>query len=166
MNSNGDSASPWNMPLWIVTYVKLLPYAVNSTFQVFMIFSIKFMTISDILYFFRQFIINICGNISLAFCSQSRPLLDFSDWYWSRLWSSDLRKITLLCLWILFGMFSVPQGTIRGLLASKSHPLFVMLIFSLSSVGRLWVCCCIQLFLERVVLDQCVSFGHPFRCSL
>ena len=43
-NSNGDSASPWNKPLWIFALVKLLPPAVNSTLQVFIVFSIKFMT--------------------------------------------------------------------------------------------------------------------------
>ena len=49
INSNGDSASPWNIPLWIFASAKLLPPAVNSTLRVFMLFSIKFMTSSDIL---------------------------------------------------------------------------------------------------------------------
>ncbi len=40
-NSNGDSASLWNMPLWIFTSAKLYPPAVNSTHQVWMVFSIN-----------------------------------------------------------------------------------------------------------------------------
>ena len=51
MNSNGDSTSP----------------AINSTLQIFMIFSIKFMTSCDILYILRQSIIQLCETISYAF---------------------------------------------------------------------------------------------------
>ena len=40
MNSNGDSASPWNIPLEIFASAKLLPPTVNSTQQVFMVFLI------------------------------------------------------------------------------------------------------------------------------
>ena len=46
MNSKGDLLS-----------AKLLSPAVNSTLQVFMIFSINFMTICDALYIVRQFVI-------------------------------------------------------------------------------------------------------------
>ena len=49
MNSNSDSTSPWKIPLWIIASAKLLPPAVNSTLQIFMVFSIKFMTSFDIL---------------------------------------------------------------------------------------------------------------------
>ena len=73
MNSNSDSASPWNIPLWTFASAKLLPSAVNSTSQVFMVFSIKFMISSDILYILRQFIIQVCGPYHMPFCSQSRP---------------------------------------------------------------------------------------------
>ena len=48
-NSNGDSASPWNMPLWNFSSAKLFHPAVNSTQQIIMVFSIKIMTASDIL---------------------------------------------------------------------------------------------------------------------
>ena len=65
MNSNYDSASPWNMPLWTFASAKLL--LVNFTFQVFMAFSINFMTSSDILFILKQFIIQLCGTISYAF---------------------------------------------------------------------------------------------------
>ena len=67
MNSNGDRASPGKIGLWIFASAKLLPPAVNSTLQVFMVFSIKFMTSSDILYILRQFIIQLCGTISYGF---------------------------------------------------------------------------------------------------
>ena len=67
MNSRGDSASPWKIPLWIFVSAKLLPLAVNSTLQFFMFFSMKFMTSCDILYILRQFIIQLGGTISYAF---------------------------------------------------------------------------------------------------
>ena len=63
-NSNGDSASPWNMPLWIFTSAKIFPSAVNSTLQVSVFFSINFMTSSGILYILRQCNIQLWGTIS------------------------------------------------------------------------------------------------------
>ena len=66
-NSNGDSASPWNMPLWIFTSVKLFPPAVISTLQFSMVFSINFMTSPDILYILKQSVFQLCGTISYAF---------------------------------------------------------------------------------------------------
>ena len=65
MNSKGDSASPWKIPLWVFASAKLFPPAVNSTLQVYMVFSMKFMTSCDILYILKQFIIQLCGIISL-----------------------------------------------------------------------------------------------------
>ena len=49
-NTNSDSASPWKIPLRIFTTAKLFPSAVNSILQFFMVFSINFMTSSNILY--------------------------------------------------------------------------------------------------------------------
>ena len=57
LNSNGDIASSSKLPLSIFASAKHLPPAVNSTFQVFMVFSVWFMTTSDILYILKQFII-------------------------------------------------------------------------------------------------------------
>ena len=37
-NRNGDSASPWNSPLWIFPSVKLSPPAVNITLRFQMVF--------------------------------------------------------------------------------------------------------------------------------
>ena len=53
-NSNGNSASPENMPLWIFTFAKLFPPAVNSTLQVCMVFLINCTNWSVILYILRQ----------------------------------------------------------------------------------------------------------------
>ena len=41
---------PWNISFWIFASAKLFSLAVNSISQVFIVFSIKFMTSSDILY--------------------------------------------------------------------------------------------------------------------
>ena len=67
MNSKGDSASPLKMPLWIFVSAMLLPPAVSSTLQVFMVCSMKFMTSCDILYILRQCNIQLWGSISYAF---------------------------------------------------------------------------------------------------
>ena len=72
INSNGDSACPWNIPHWIFASAKLLPPAVNSTLQVFMVFSVKFMTSSDILYILKQFTIQLWGKMSYAFLTIAR----------------------------------------------------------------------------------------------
>ena len=62
-NSNGDSASPWNIPLCIFPYVKLFPPAVNSTSQVCMVFSINCTTWSGILWIRMIFSLVICSSI-------------------------------------------------------------------------------------------------------
>ena len=67
MNSRYDTASPRKISLWIFISAKLLPPAVSSTVQVFMVFSIKIMTSCDILYILRQCSIPLCGTISYAF---------------------------------------------------------------------------------------------------
>ena len=78
INSNGDRASPWNIPLWIFSSAKPFPPVVNSTLQFFFYsFSIKFMTLSDILYILMQFIIQLCGTISYGLWSQSQAIARF-----------------------------------------------------------------------------------------
>ena len=129
MNSKGDSASPWKIPLWIFVSAKLLPPAVRSTLQVCMVFSMKFMTLCDILYILRQCIYHI------HFCSQSRPSLDFSVLSCSHLGCVDLSRVILLCFWILCGIFSVRQGTIRGFLASSKSFYFIIIIIIISSLS-------------------------------
>ena len=61
INKNGDSAFPWNIPFWIFASAQLFPPTVNFPFHVFMVFSIKFIGSSDILYILRQFNIPLCG---------------------------------------------------------------------------------------------------------
>ena len=58
-NSNGDSISPWKIPLWIFTSVKLFRLAVRLILQFCVVFSIDFMNSSNILYIFRQSIIQL-----------------------------------------------------------------------------------------------------------
>ena len=58
-NSNGGSASPWNIPLWVLTTIELFPSALNSTLQVPIVFLINFMTLLDILYILRKSIIQL-----------------------------------------------------------------------------------------------------------
>ena len=77
MNSKDDRVSPWKIPLWIFVSVKLHPPAVNSTFQVFIVSLIKFMTSCDILYILRQFIIQLCGTMSYAFLSSIQAIARF-----------------------------------------------------------------------------------------
>ena len=129
INSYSDTASNWNILFWIFTSVNLFPPVVNSTLQVFMVFSIKFMTSSDILYILRQFIIQLCGTISYAFCCQFRPKIDFFVSSCSCWGCANQSWVVFPCLWIL----SVPRRAIHSLLArSKSLPLFAWLIFSTS----------------------------------
>ena len=135
------SASPGNKPLWIFALAKLLSQAVNSTLQVFVFFSVKFMISCDILYILRQFIIQLCGTISYAFfCRRSRLQVDFSVWSCFHLGCADICKATLLCLWILCGILYVPQGTICAMLAnSKYLPLFALLFGVVSLIGSVMI---------------------------
>ena len=147
MNSKGDSASPWKIPLWIFVSAKLFLPAVNSTLQVFMVFSMKFMTY--ILYILRHFIIQLCGTMSYAFLQSIQAIARcFFVWSCFRLACVDLCRVTLLCLWIRCGIISVLQEINLGLLGSnRSLPLFVLLIFSTLSVSKLWVYNCLEQFL-------------------
>ena len=123
-----------------------------------MVFSIKFMTSCDILYILRQIIIQLFGTISYAFFYQSGPYIEFSVWSCSCLGSVYLCNVTLLYVCILCDVLSVPQGSFRGLLGSdKSLPLFVLL-FSTSSVGKLWICNYLEWFLCFVHFGSMCSF--------
>ena len=67
MNINGDSASPWNIPLLIFVSDKLIPPAVNCTLPVFMDFSVKFMTSCDILYIWGIFLKSLRNHFICLF---------------------------------------------------------------------------------------------------
>ena len=91
------------------------------------------------------------------FFSASRPWLDFSVCSCFYLGCVNLCRVTLL--WILCGILSVHQGTICGLLASSiSLPLFVLLIFSTSSVNKLCVYNSLEQFLYMGPLGSMWSF--------
>ena len=66
-NSVGDSASPRDIPLLIFASAKLFSPAVNSTVQIFMVFSINYMIRFDNLSILRQFIIQICRIMTYLF---------------------------------------------------------------------------------------------------
>ena len=66
-NSSGDRASPWNIPLRIITSVKLFPSNFSLALQFCMVYSINYMTSPDILYILRESIIHLCRTISYAF---------------------------------------------------------------------------------------------------
>ena len=51
LNGNWDSTSPWKIPLWIFASAKILPYDVYFILQIFLVFSIRFNTSSDICIF-------------------------------------------------------------------------------------------------------------------
>ena len=98
--------------------------------------------------FWDSLVSSFVGSYHMPFCSQSRPLREFSVLSCSHLGCVDLCRVIFLCLWILCSILSVCQGTIRGLLASsRPFTLFVLLVFSTSLVGRLWVCNCLEQFL-------------------
>ena len=67
MHNKGDRAAPLKIRLWIFASANLLPPTVSSTLQVFIVFSMKCMTSSDILYILRLFIIQLCEAKSYAF---------------------------------------------------------------------------------------------------
>ena len=67
MNSKGNCASPWKIPLWIFVSAMLLPPAVSSTLQVCMVCLMMFITSCDILYILRQCNIQLCGTICQVF---------------------------------------------------------------------------------------------------
>ena len=67
MNSKGDSASPWKMPLWIFVSAMLLPPVVSSSLQVFMVSSMKFMTSCDICTFWDSVVSSFVDHIICLF---------------------------------------------------------------------------------------------------
>ena len=92
-NSNDDSASPWNIPLWIYTFAKIFLPAFSFTLQFFMVSSMNLMTSSDILHILRNFIIQLCRTISIAFLELIHAIAKFL-------------RLVLLSLMICWSMFS------------------------------------------------------------
>ena len=71
INSNGCIAYPWNISLWIFSLANFFSPPVNSTFQVFMVYSINFMTSSDILFIWGSLLSNFAIPYHMYFCSQA-----------------------------------------------------------------------------------------------
>ena len=120
--------------LYLASVNLLLP-TVNSTFQLFNVFSLKFMSLSDILYILMQLLCSIVGPYHMYFCSQSRPWLNFSFWFCSRWVYADRFRVTLPCLWLFWGILFVPQGTIRCLLTSSKYLPFIFQFFTSSVIN-------------------------------
>ena len=76
--SNADSASPRKIALLIFTLAKIFPPTVNSTLQFSIVISVNFMSLSDIFYILKQFVIQFCVTIMYAFCCHSTLKLRFA----------------------------------------------------------------------------------------
>ena len=100
------------------------------------------MTSCEIFTFWGSLLSSFAEPYHMPFCHQFRPLVDFSVWFCPNLGCVDLCKVTLLCRWIIYSSLSAPQRTTRGLIANSKS----LLIFSTSSVSRLWVCSCLERF--------------------
>ena len=74
-NSNGDSVSPWKIPLRIFTSVKFFPLTFSLTLPFWMVFSINF-TISCT--FWYSLLSIFVGPYHMPSFSLSTPLLGFS----------------------------------------------------------------------------------------
>ena len=130
-----------------------------------MVFLIKFMTLSDILYIFRQFIIQLYRTISYAFLLSIHAIARFFVSSCSHWECVDQCTVALLCFWSTCGILSLPHGSVCGLLtSSESPPLFVPFVFP-----HHWQACLGSLvvlggsFEVGVFPDQYgLSFGHPF----
>ena len=112
-----------------------LPLSI-PTLQVFMVFSMKFMTY--FVYFEAVYYPALRDHVICLFVVNLGYSKIFLSGPCSHLGCVDLCRVTLMCLWILCGILSDPQGTICDLLASsKSLTLFVLLISCTSSACRL-----------------------------
>ena len=148
------------MYTWIFASVKLFP-PVNSTFQVSLFFSIMFMVSSYILYTLWHFILQLFGTISCDFLYAILTIDRFFVSSSSRGVYVDQCTVVLQCFLFTLGIFSVWWGTFHGLLTSRKSPLFLPLVFSIPSVGTIWVCSCLGRFF-------CVGGSEsmwPFICS-
>ena len=124
-NRKGDSASPWNILLWIFASDMLFPLAVSSTLQIL----INFLTSFDILYILRQFIIQLCWTIPCAFLLSIHAIARFFVSSSSRWGCADQDTVAPVPL-STYGILSVPRGRVRVLLTiSKSTPLFAPFVF-------------------------------------
>ena len=121
-NSNGDNVPPLNIPFWIFVSYKLFLPVVDSTLQVFMLFSIIYIYI---LYILRQFII-ICGIIRIILLIVNfsyQRLRDIKSPPVSRTLLSIQANLTNAIVWMVSillpisncsGLHSNPFGTVTS----------------------------------------------------
>ena len=113
-NNNGDSASHWNIPLWIFTSGKVFSPAVSSTLQFFVVSSINLTTSLNILYMFWQSIIQLCGTISYSFWLSINAIATFFVSFYSP-WAFFNQCIVDILFLFACGILSSLRGMIRGL---------------------------------------------------
>ena len=77
-NSNSDSASPWNMPLWIFTSANLCRPVVVSALHVCMVFSINCTTFL-VFYTFWDSVVSSFGGLLFLILSSITPLEFFTS---------------------------------------------------------------------------------------
>ena len=120
--SNGDSATLWKILLWIFTSIKLFPLAISSNLQFSIVFLIDFMTSVYLFHILSQSIIYHCGSIIYNFCCQSTLKLDFYVSFGCSWGQVDQRIVDILYLRSIFGILSVPGGTVHGLWENCKSP--------------------------------------------
>ena len=147
-NIKGDRASTSKIPLWIFASANLLPPAVSSTLQVFIVLSMKFMTSSDILYILRLFIIQLCGTISYAFLKSIQAIVRFFH----------LLLLSSRMCWSMYSNSAVPQDPLQHPFYSSGNNLRLDREWKISPLicavnifhiiaGKLWVYNCLGSFL-------------------
>ena len=137
-NSKGDSASPWKIPLWIITLVKPSPLAVSPFFH----------GIFNELYKFPRYLV----NFKIVYYPALRDLLmclfivnPRHNWIFpSRFVSREDVLISFhRYLWYRCDILSITCRIVHGLLANRKSPSkFLPLLFCTLSVGTFWVCTC------------------------
>ena len=102
-NSNGESASPWNRPLWSLTSAKVLSAAVNSTIQFFMASGMNFKTYISCIFSGNQ-LSSFAGLYHRSFSSQSTSTFFRLAFFFLRISLSICRKSAnpFVPMWRLF----------------------------------------------------------------
>ena len=130
-----------------------------------MVFSIKFMTSSDILYILRQCIIQLCWTISYTISLSIHAIVRSFRIVFTRWACVGQCTVALQCLWFTSGFLSVPQRRVRSLLTSyKFLPSFMLLVFSTISKHVMGLCSCLERFFWWALSWSIWSFFcHQFR---
>ena len=114
-NSNGDSESPWKIPLGIFTSVKLFPLAVSSNLEFTLVFSINVVISMDILHIFSRsctVYYSALRYISYSFLLSIHVIARFFISFYCPWRYIDQYIIALIFLWFPCGILYVPLGTV------------------------------------------------------